>query len=107
MLGLYGRWHRSADQLGLLSEDQLVMCHHDAHARNFMIRGDQDRSGEAAAMAAAAVGDVTPFVLLDWEFAGMSHPAIELGNLICAYFLLHACAYVVHARARACVCVCV
>jgi len=70
---MFKEWDRLATSVGMMEQEKLTLCHHDAHARNFLVRAEQDQED----------ADIPSVALIDWEFAGMSHPANELGNQIC------------------------
>lgn len=81
---LFGRWERLAAPLGYLDPDSMELCHHDTHARNFLFRSKLDRvSGKNA--FETPDGGLKPMVMIDWEFAGMSHPGFDLGNMLCTW----------------------
>lgn len=80
LMAYFHQWKRLATNASMLDDDKQTVCHNDAHARNWLVR----KFGFDEAKAHLQLPQT---VLIDWEFAGLSHPANELGNIICMFIV--------------------
>ena len=72
-----------ADSFGMLDPAHLTICHHDAHGRNILVRNTSNKDNNDDTESTYEDN----WVLIDWEYAGRSHPATDIANAICETYM--------------------